>query len=116
MNKKILIRHERDPLFGFSADGFVDYLRITLDGRVQDAYLYGSFGTPEFYRHSDIDLMLVCDTAVPFVERALMFGDLRDRVPSLEILVYTPEEFTALTTEPSPGFWRSATSSMRKIV
>ena len=116
MNKKILIRQKRDPLFGFSTGELVDYLRNNLDGRVQDAYLYGSFGTTEFDRHSDIDLMLVCDTDVPFVERGNAFSDLRQRVPSLEILVYTQEEFASLTTNPSPGYWRSVTSSMRKII
>ncbi len=116
MNKKVLIQSNRDPLFGFSTDELVDYLSNALEIRVHSAYIYGSFGTSEFDRHSDIDLMLVSDTSTPFVERGIAFADLRERVPSLEILVYTPEEFAALTTDPSPGFWRSAKSSMRKII
>jgi len=39
-----------------------------------------------------------------------------DAFPSLDILVYTPDEFRALTSDPSPGFWSSAVSNMKRIV
>lgn len=116
MNKNVLIRHARDPLFGFTSEGLVSFLQEALRGRAINAYTFGSFGTPDFNRHSDIDLIIVCNTQTRFVERGAAFADLRERVPSLEILVYTPEEFTSLTTEPTAGFWRTVTSTMRKVM
>ena len=116
MCDNVLVRLKRDPLFGFTDDGFLDYLRAALKGRVANVYIYGSFGTPDLNKNSDIDLMIVCRTDTPFVERGNGFADLRRRVPSLEMLVYTPEEFESLTTDPSSGFWRSVTSTMRKVM
>ena len=94
----------------------MDYLREGLKERSKRAYIYGSFGSEAFSHNSDIDLIVVCDTDLAFVERPSLFYDLRDRVPSLEILVYTPEEYKSLTTDPSPGFWRSVTSTARRIL
>ena len=80
------------------------------------AWIFGSYDSPSFGRDSDIDVFLVTDTTKPFVGRALDFGELRDLVPEMEILVYTPEEFRKLTGDPSPGFWRSAVASMRRMM
>ncbi len=114
-SRDVLVGPRRDPLFGFSTSRLLEWLRSALARRVREAYLFGSFGTREFGPHSDIDVMLVVDTDLPFVERAAVFDDLRARVPSLEILVYTPEEFERLTTEPTAGFWRSVVPAMRRI-
>ncbi|MFZ4614681.1 MAG: hypothetical protein ACOYM2_00625 [Rectinemataceae bacterium] len=51
-----------------------------------------------------------------FVERALGFQDLCDLVPDMDLFVHTPEEFRKLRSEPSPGFWKSAVETMRRIV
>ena len=79
------------------------------------AYVFGSYGTPEFGPDSDVDLILVARTEAPFVERALEYPELFDLVPDLDLLVYTPEEFEALTAEPSPGFWTSVVASLRRL-
>jgi len=65
---------------------------------------------------SDLDLILVTPTSRPFVQRPLEFADLLDIVPRIDILVYTPEELEQLTRDPSPGFWRSVTSTWRRVV
>lgn len=111
-----LVRLRRDPLFGFSTSALQRWLEARLSGRVREAYLFGSIGTERFGPSSDVDLMVVADTDLPFVERGALFDDLRDRVPSLEILVYTPEEFGKLTAHPSAGFWRSVVPTLRRIV
>jgi len=33
----------------------------------------------------------------------------------MDVLVYMPEEFEQLTTEPPPGFWTSVVASLRGI-
>ena len=50
------------------------------------------------------------------MERALDYSDVMDLVPAMDLLVYTPEEFEKLTSEPTVGFWQSAVASMRKVV
>jgi len=53
----ILFRSARDPLFGFSREEFLDYIRRTLEGRVKAAFSCGSFAQNELRCISDIDLM-----------------------------------------------------------
>lgn len=65
---------------------------------------------------SDVDLFIIRRTETPFLERALEFYDVIDLVPAMDLLVYTPEEFRKLTEDPSPGFWKSAVTSMRRIL
>lgn len=112
----ILVRSSRDPLFGMSPQEVVQYLRSALKGRVREAYLFGSFARQELHPESDIDLLVVAETDLPFPERGLAFSDLRDRLPSLEIFVYTPQEFCQLVTDPSPGFWISVVREMVRIL
>lgn len=112
----ILVKNDRDPLFGFTRTETIEHLRSSLHGRVREAYLYGSFARDEMVPDSDIDCMVVADTVLPFLLRGRLFEDLRDRLPSLEVLVYTPEEFAGLTQGPSPGFWESVTKDLVRIL
>lgn len=105
-----------DNLNGLSKEEVKIELIKKLQGRIEEAWLFGSFLTEDFSRRSDIDLILVKNTKLPFVERGLEFSDLRDWLPTIELLVYTPEEFLKLTSIPTPGFWRSVTKTMQKII
>jgi len=116
MEHDILITYDRNPLRGYKPKAFVQKIAMMLEGRAAAAYLFGSFNTDKFSRHSDVDLFIITDTEVPFVERPLLFDDLLDAFPSLDILVYTPDEFRDLTSDPSPGFWSSAVANMKRIV
>ena len=82
---------------------FVDALRQRLRGRVEQVFVFGSFGTPDFHSGSDVDLILVKDAHLPFWERAREFEDLYDLHPRLDLLVYRQDELEALLTEPT-GF------------
>jgi predicted nucleotidyltransferase len=94
----------------------INHLRHSLSGRVREAYIYGSFARNELHPDSDIDCIAVTETDLPFPVRGCLFDDLRDRLPSLETLVYTPEEFAGLTEDPSPGFWTSVRRDLVRIV
>jgi predicted nucleotidyltransferase len=83
---------------------------------VSQAWIFGSYIAGGFGPESDIDLMLVVETDEPFQIRAFAFEDLVDLGPRFDILVYTPDEFLRLTGDPSPGFWRSAAQTMRRIL
>jgi len=116
MGHEILVSYDRNPLRGYKPKAFAHKIATMLRGRAVEVYLFGSFNTDKFSRHSDVDLFIITDTEVPFVERPLLFDDLLDAFPSLDILVYTPDEFRDLTSDPSPGFWSSAVANMKRIV
>ncbi len=112
----VLVWSTRDPLKGRSVEEFKSALVRSLAGRVDQAWIFGSLGTPGFGPESDIDLILVAQTEKPFLERARDFFDVMDLALSMDLLVYTPEEFQKLIDEPSPGFWTSVVKSMRRVV
>ncbi|MCX7023674.1 MAG: nucleotidyltransferase domain-containing protein [Spirochaetes bacterium] len=112
----ILVWNTRDPLAGRTREQFEAEARRLLAGRVESAYVFGSYGTRDFGRDSDLDVMLVTRTDKRFVDRALDFADFMDLVPDMDLMVYTPEEFARLTHEPSPGFWTSAMESFKRII
>jgi predicted nucleotidyltransferase len=116
VDEPVIIWNTRDPLAGRSPEQFEQEVKGMLTGRVEAAYIFGSYGTKDFGRDSDVDMMLVVQADKPFVERALDFTDIIDLVPDMDLLVYTPEEFRKLTSEPSPGFWASVVASMRRVV
>ena len=115
-DEPVIVWNTRDPLGGLTPAQFEAELRNRLAGRVEAAYLFGSYGTPEFDRDSDVDLFLVVRTAKPFLDRFLDFTDIQDLVPAMDLLVYTPDEFESLTSDPSPGFWTSAVASLRRVL
>lgn len=115
MRHDILLTYDRKPLKGYTPEAFVEKLTSMLRGRAAAVYIFSSFTTSRFSSNSDVDLFIVTDIEIPFIERPLLYGDLLDAFPSLDILVYTPAEFKELTTDPSPGFWSSAVDDMRRI-
>lgn len=116
MNDEVLVKPTRDPLFGNTRAELTQRFREALSGRVAAAYYFGSFAEDRMTSDSDIDMLLVVETATPFLERNREFSDLLDIVPSMDILVYTPEEFRSLTDQPAVGFWRSTVASLRRFV
>ncbi|MFW5808796.1 MAG: nucleotidyltransferase domain-containing protein [Spirochaetota bacterium] len=116
MKDTILITDNRDPLFGLERSEYIRLLQEKLEGRVDQAWLFGSFTGNSFGSDSDIDIILIKETAVPFVERPFEFADLLDLVPSTDILVYTSVEFARLTDDSAVGFWKSVKESMVRLV
>jgi len=112
----VIIWNTRDPLGGKTTTQFEEELCTLLAGRAEAAYFFGSYGTPGFGRDSDVDIFLVVRTDKPFLKRIEDFYDVQDLVPSIDLLIYTPEEFESLISDPSPGFWQSAVQTMRRIV
>ena len=61
--------------------------------------LFGSFCAGEIGEWSDLDMVIVKETDVPFLDRTRqVLALLRPRV-GLDVLVYTPEEFEQLSCE-----------------
>jgi predicted nucleotidyltransferase len=57
------------------------------------AILFGSYARGDADSWSDLDLLIVCETPRPFLERFRAFEDVLAAFPGSDLLVYTPAEF-----------------------
>jgi uncharacterized protein len=113
----VLVKYiPNSPLTAANIEGVKDKLKTALLGRVEKAYLFGSVADGTFKIDSDIDLILIKDSSLPFVQRGTEFLDLFDIHPELDIVVYSEAEFDRQLARPGPGFWRSVEKSMRRLV
>mgnify|MGYP006306094525 CR=1 FL=1 len=116
MDRSILYTDTRDPLYGFTRREVIEAVRSCFSGTAEAVYVYGSFAREELHAGSDIDLIVVMETDLPFVERGGLADCIRERIPSVEPLVYTPDEFASLTGNPTAGFWESVVAEMVRVV
>jgi predicted nucleotidyltransferase len=70
--------------------------------RARKVIVFGSVARGEADAGSDLDLIIVADTARPFFERFKDFSGLYDLWPRLDLLVYTPEELERMAAEGNP--------------
>jgi predicted nucleotidyltransferase len=70
--------------------------------RARKAIVFGSVARGDADAWSDLDLIIVADTARPFFERFKDFAGLYDVWPRLDLLIYTPEEFARMVAEERP--------------
>jgi predicted nucleotidyltransferase len=84
----------------------IEKFKQKLTGRVSAAYFFGSFARNELHKSSDLDLILIVEKPLEnFVERGKAFLDLWDIYPGIDLLVYTPTEFSQKNLEETQGFW-----------
>ncbi|MEQ1664293.1 MAG: nucleotidyltransferase domain-containing protein, partial [Bdellovibrionales bacterium] len=70
-----------------------------IHGRVEAAYLFGSYANQTHRHDSDIDIVLIKETDIAFTKRNLEFSDLLDIYTNMDILVYTPDEFSKILAQ-----------------
>ncbi len=100
------------PSLESELERFVDVLRS--DESVLKVIVFGSVATGDVWEWSDIDLVVVQQTDLPFLERLrMLLRKLRPRV-GLDLLVYTPEEFDRLCRERS--FFRDEILAKGKVL
>jgi predicted nucleotidyltransferase len=63
------------------------------------AIVFGSVARGEADEWSDLDLVIVADTPRPFLERYRDFEGIYEVWPRLDLLIYTPEEFSRMRAE-----------------
>jgi len=68
--------------------------------RAERAVLFGSYARGDADAYSDLDLLLVCETELPFLERFRLLADVLHAFPGCELLVYTPVEMAAMAARP----------------
>jgi|YelNatPaOPRAMG01_1025707.scaffolds.fasta_scaffold58949_3 predicted nucleotidyltransferase len=88
--------------------------RVLREVGAQEVYLFGSASRGEDRYGSDLDLLVVLESDLPFVERlALLYRQLLPRV-EVDILAYTPAEFARLR-ESNPLVRRACQEGVRLL-
>lgn len=106
----------RVSVLDFETGHVRDFLRSRLAKRsVAEAYLFGSYPAGTATAWSDLDVLVVCDSQEPFVERPRAFADLLDLGVPVDLLVYTPAEFERLRGEPT-GFWKEFERTKERLL
>ncbi len=83
--------------------------------RINEAYLFGSWGRGDADEASDIDVIVVAPSRRPFVERFRDYPDVWRGAPTgIDLLIYTPEEFA--TQRRVNRFVRHVLREARRIV
>ena len=84
-------------LLDYDRDEVIEFLTARLNReKVKSVYLFGSFARNEHGAWSDIDIIIVGDFSLPFIERPREFFDLFDLGIALNILAYTEQELRVL--------------------
>lgn len=69
---------------------------------VKAAYLFGSYARGNMDLYSDVDLIIVYPTQKNFFERHKDFPELYDLPCAIDLLIYTPEEFSKMKSDENP--------------
>jgi uncharacterized protein len=70
--------------------------------RPEKVILFGSFAEGEVQEWSDIDLVIIKETTLPFLQRLKEVALLCLARVGVDYLVYTPEEFAQMIVEKNP--------------
>jgi len=113
----VLVRtRPRVSLLDFDVEEVLSFLRQRLQARgVTEAYLFGSFARGCHGAWSDLDVIIVAESELPFVERPRAYGDLLDLGIPVDVLVYTPDEIRRLREEHG-GFWEKVSKERIRLV
>ena len=79
------------------------------------AYVFGSVAAGTSDEHSDIDVILVRDTALPFFDRVREIMDLRLEFGAADLLIYTPGELDEMLAEEGRYFVKHAVRTGHRI-
>lgn len=69
---------------------------------LQRVIVFGSYARGDCDQYSGLDIIIVCDTQLPFVERFREFHQLFELPMAIELLVYTPQEFEKMVKRENP--------------
>ena len=79
------------------------------------AYVFGSVAAGSADEHSDIDVILVRNTALPFFDRVREVMDLRLALGAADLLIYTPAELAEMLAEEGRCFVKQAVRTGQRI-
>ena len=79
------------------------------------AYVFGSVAAGSADEHSDIDVILVRHTALPYFDRVREVMDLRLALGAADLLIYTPAELEEMLAEEGRYFVKQAVRTGQRI-
>ena len=79
------------------------------------AYVFGSVAVGGADEHSDIDVILVRHTALPYFDRVREVMDLRLALGAADLLIYTPAELEEMLAEEGRYFVKRAVRTGQRI-
>jgi len=82
---------------------------------IKSCYLFWSLAFNDTTPWSDVDILIIAETEKPFIERPLDYQELFDLGVSLDIIVYTPDEFIKVKRSTS-GFGAEMQKKMIKVL
>ncbi len=116
------VRKKESFLKNRSKDEFVEQLKKHINSSALEIYIFGSFFGPEFNTDSDLDLLIVTETKLPFHERHELFPELlnffNQNNIEFDLIIYTPLEFQKLNNEgknSKVGFWSNFVKTAKRI-
>ncbi len=122
LGKKIKLEHEEHKFMSISEAELNVRLEEVKDILVthfhpEKIVLFGSYARrPLPQDMSTIDLLVIADMDIPFIERIKLARELtRGKDPVIEPLIYTPEEFEVMTEEEGDSFLESALAEGREL-
>ena len=80
-----------------------------------EAYIYGSVAGGTSDEYSDVDVVLIRETDLPFFERIKDVMGLRREFSSLDLLIYTPDEMREILSEPGRWFLKNLMQTGHRI-
>ena len=75
---------------------------LTTQFQPEKIILFGSMATGYVGEWSDLDLVIIKDTPLPFVERGVQVARLCSVWVGVDYLVYTPDEFAKMIADNNP--------------
>ena len=73
-----------------------------------DAYVFGSVANGSQDEYSDVDIVIIRETDLPFFDRIREIMELRRSFMSADLLIYTPAEIQTMRNEPGRYFIKNA--------
>lgn len=67
---------------------------------IHQVHVFGSFATQQTHAWSDLDIAVIADSDLPFIQRSVQIARLVQPQVGIQFLVYTPAEMQALQTRP----------------
>jgi predicted nucleotidyltransferase len=90
---------QKKPMPEYLKQQIIDAL---IGKKLQQVIIFSSYARGNYDQYSDLDIIIVCDTQLPFVERFREFHPLFELPMAIELLVYTPQEFAGMIERENP--------------
>ncbi|EKR75505.1 nucleotidyltransferase domain-containing protein [Leptospira noguchii] len=112
----VIVFPKRDPLGGMSREELIKKIQLLIQNKTIKAYLFGSVARNTQNAYSDVDLILIADMKIPFLNRPESFPELLSLPVELNLFVYNEEEWEKIREQSQyTGFWKSVFSEMIQI-